>query len=63
VYLQSAKAYFAVWLPSECPSLRQTVAVDSSRSMHLLFRLRRGGTPAKFEPATLKRRPRHVPED
>jgi hypothetical protein len=29
MYLQGGKAYFAVWLPADCPSARVIVAVDS----------------------------------
>jgi hypothetical protein len=29
MYLQSGKAYFAVWHPADCRSARQIVAVDS----------------------------------
>jgi hypothetical protein len=29
MYLQSGKAYFAVWLPADCPSPHEIVAVDS----------------------------------
>jgi hypothetical protein len=29
MYRQDGKAYFAVWLPADCPPAREVVAVDS----------------------------------
>jgi hypothetical protein len=52
VYLQSAKAYFGVWTPPDCRSVRRVVDLSLSRHLrvHALVNLRRDRVLAEVRP-------------